>query len=181
MTVHDRTHDRLRSAPAALRAGAFLFLALCLLSLPCPAAADTVSLGAGPGFWFSHSSTAIFLRYEREAAPLFGQDGFWAATAVAWDGPNRAEAIGISRGLRWPFGDAWHADAEFGLNWISHTTDNLGTPVQALLRAAVGKRFDSLDVSLSVLHYSNARWLFGWDGPNNGENFVVLGLGWRFE
>lgn len=181
MTVQDRTHDRLLSAPAAIRAGVFLFLALCLLSLPQPLLGGTVSVGAGPGFWFSHSSNAIFLRYEHEAALLFDQNSFWAATAVAWDGPNSAEAIGVSRGLRWPFGDVWHADAEFGLNWISDTTDNLGTPVQALLRAAVIRKFDSLDVSLGVIHYSNAKWLFGWSGPNNGENFLVLGVGWRFE
>ena len=150
--------------------------------MPRPVRADAVSLGAGPGYYrFSHDSEVVLLRYEHDASPLFNQEGFWAGTFAAWSGENRAEAIGLSRGMRWPFGDRWHADAELGLNWISDTTENLGTPVQILLRAAVGRRLDSLNVSLGVLHYSNARWLVHWDGPNNGENFVVLGVGWRFE
>jgi hypothetical protein len=161
--------------------GALIFsFILFLLVLSPDVFAETLSLEAGQGFHFSGNTQTLFVRYQKDAPLLFGQKGFYEGSVGAWNGPNRVETAGIARGLRFDFGETGYFSAQFGLNYITRKTENLGTLFQFASRLAIGRAIGEYDVSLGYIHFSNGKLFFGWDGPNNGENFVTVQIGRKF-
>jgi hypothetical protein len=153
---------------------------LFLLVLSPDVFADTLSLETGQGFHHSGNTQALFVRYQKDAPLLFGQQGFYEGSVGAWNGPNRVETVGIARGLRFGLGETGYLSAQFGLNYITRKTENLGTLFQFASRLTVGRSIGEYDVSLGYVHFSNGKYFFGWDGPNYGENFVTVQIGRKF-
>jgi len=139
-----------------------------------------LSLEGGQGFHYSGNTQALFLRYQWEAALLFGQEGFWEAALGAWNGPNRVETIGFARGLRFRWQEKNYASAQAGLHYITRRTENLGTPLQFGARLALGRTMGAYDLSIGYVHFSNGKYFFGWEGPNYGEHFVTIQVGRKF-
>ena len=139
-----------------------------------------ISLESGIGVHHSGNTEAVFLRYQTDAPLLLGLEGYYEASLGAWNGPNHAGAIGISRGIQWFWDEKGYLAGSAGVGYINETTDNLGTRFQFLFRAALGLRGDQYDFSLGYVHYSNGKYFFGWDGPNYGENYITLQFGRRF-
>lgn len=161
-----------------MRGAAFVLL---LPLLPCTRALgadDMLALQSGLGFHHSGHTVPLFLRYQHRA-PIFGIDGYYEAVVGGWNGPNGVGTFGLGRGLRLGFGEHYFA-ASAGLSYITDTTANLGTPLELNFHLALGRRFDSIDISIGYVHYSNGKYFFGWEGPNYGENFVTLMAGWWF-
>ncbi len=164
-----------------LPGGALIFsIVLFLLVLSPDVFADALFLETGQGFHHSVNTQALFVRYQKEAPLLFGQKGFYEGSVGAWNGPNRVETVGIARGLRFAFGETDYFSAQAGLHYITRTTDNLGTLFEVALRLAYGRTMGEYDLSLGYIHFSNGKFFFGWDGPNNGENFLTIQLGRKF-
>jgi hypothetical protein len=57
------------------------------------------------------------------------------------------------------------------------TTEHLVTHLQFYFRFAYDWKIGSRDFSLGFTHVSNGKLVFGWDGPNTGENFLTLSIG----
>jgi hypothetical protein len=157
---------------------------LCLVILiagATPAHADGLFVEAGSGFYRSRDADAFFLRYQKEASLLFGQQGFYEASYGHWSGQNHNSAIALARGIRLPWAEEKnYVSGEAGLSFVDRTIDNLGTHFQFLFRLALGRRIGALDFSLGYVHYSNGKYFMGWHGPNYGENFVTLQAGVGF-
>ena len=153
---------------------------LFLLALSPDVFADALSLETGQGFHHSGNTQALFVRYQKDAPLLFGQKGFYEGSVGAWNGPNRVETVGIARGLRFDWGGTAYFSAQFGLNYITRKTENLGTLFQFASRLTIGRSIGEYDVSLGYVHFSNGKYFFGWDGPNYGENFVTVQIGRKF-
>ncbi len=161
--------------------GALIFsIILFFFAFSADVFADTLSLETGQGFHHSGETQALFVRYQKDAPLLFGQKGFYEGSAGAWNGPNRVETAGIARGLRFDWGGTDYFSAQFGLNYITRRTENLGTLFQFASRLAIGRSIGEYDVSLGYVHFSNGKYFFGWDGPNYGENFVTVRIGRKF-
>lgn len=134
-----------------------------------------LGLQTGEGFHHSVRTEPLFIRYQR-SSPIFGIDGYYEAVIGGWNGPNGVFTVGIGRGLRISF-DPLYVAASAGLSYISDTTKNLGTPMEFNFHVAAGRRYESLDISIGYVHYSNGKYFFGWSGPNYGENFFSLMAG----
>ena len=136
-----------------------------------------LSLEAGTGFYYSDNAEALFLRYQRDATPWFGLTEYIELSLGGWNGPTGTEAIGISRGAAWFWTTKYYLAGSAGIGYIADKTDNLGTHFQFLFRVALGRRGETYDLSVGWVHYSNGKYFFGWEGPNNGENFITLQVG----
>jgi hypothetical protein len=158
----------------------FCLVIILLLISAAPVLADGLFVEAGPGFYYSGDTTVMLVRYQKSASALFGHDSFYEATYASWNGPNHADAFSLARGLQWEFEDNVYVSADMGLGHISRTTGNLGTPFVLAFRFASGKRVGSADFSLGLIHYSNGKFVFGWTGPNNSENFLTCSFGMTF-
>lgn len=77
-------------------------------------------------------------------------------------------------------GGGKYFSASGGLGYVARKTDYLGTHPQFLWRLAFGNRFGNYDLSIAQVHYSNGKKIFGWDGPNRGQDFLTLQLGREF-
>jgi len=145
-----------------------------------PASADdSLSYEAGKGFYFSHSANANIFRYRHELDPLFGLSSFFEASYASWNGPDHSDAAALARGIRWGAIDRY-LSFTMGLSYISRTTGNLGQPFEFYLRMAYEKSFGKALFSLGWIHYSDGKFIFGWSGPNNSENFATISLGLLF-
>jgi hypothetical protein len=142
-----------------------------------PAIADNLFVEAGPGFSKSADSTVFLLRYDHNTSRLFKHDSFYEGVLAHWTGSNRAEVIGLARGILWNTGKDQDLRATFGLLGTSRTTEHLGTRFQFYFRFAYDRKIFRRDVSLALIHISNGKLIFGWDGPNSGENFITLSVG----
>ena len=182
VTAFSTDRSRFFTAPPA-PGGALLFLMLCsILYLLCPqrARADMLSLETGRGFHRSTHSDILYLRYHWDAPALFTLPGYYEALLAGWNGRSRAAAVGIARSAQWSFNDRYYLDGSAGVAWLDKTTRNLGTRFQFAFRLAVGRRFDDWELSIGYEHFSNGKLFFNWDGPNNGENFGVIRVGYLF-
>lgn len=133
-------------------------------------------MGAGFGDIRSQGATAIFLRYQARAADLFGSESFYELSLGAWNGSNRNSVIAIARGIRWRWSSRDFLTFELGAAAANRTTDHLGTHAQFVSHIMLGRQFGDYKLSLGQTHYSNAKDLFHWSGPNIGENFLTLEL-----
>ncbi len=158
----------------------FLSAAITLLFPALPASADSLSYETGIGFYFSRSTTTYLFRYQHEAAPLFGLTGYYEALYASWNGPDHANAFGLARGIRWPRTPDEHLSLTAGLSHISRTTNNLGQPFEFYGRLAYEKKVSKALFSIAWIHYSDAKFIFQWSGPNKGENFLTLSVGVLF-
>lgn len=157
-----------------------LFAAITLLFPNLPASADSLSGEAGLGFYFSTDTKAYFLRYQHEAAPLFGFNTHYEVSYATWSGPDHAEAVALAWGIGWARIPDENLSLAAGLSRISRTTSNLGQPVEFYGRLAYAKSVGKALFSIGWIHYSDAKFLFGWSGPNNSENFATLSIGMLF-
>jgi hypothetical protein len=158
----------------------FLIAAITLLSPVPPASADNLSYEAGVGFYFSAGTSTYLLRYQHETKPLFGFSSYYEASYASWNGPDHADAVGLARGIRWAITAAQYISFTAGLSRISRITSNLGQPFEFSGRLAYGMNVGKALFSIGWIHYSDAKFLFGWSGPNNAENFVTLSIGMLF-
>jgi hypothetical protein len=157
-----------------------LFAAITLFYPTLPASADSLSCEAGLGFYFSTDTKAYLLRYQHEAAPLFGFKSHYEISYATWNGPDHAEAIALARGIQWERIPDENLSLTAGFGRISRTTSNLGQPYEFYGRLAYAKSVGKALFSIGWIHYSDAKFLFGWTGPNNSENFATLSLGILF-
>ncbi len=155
-------------------------LAIAALTGAPAVKAETLAIEGGWGDFKSRGTEVVFLRYWKDAPPLFGYDGFYEFSFASWNGPNRNDAIGVARGLRHTWREKRYFSASGGLGYVARTTDYLGTHPQFLWRLAFGNKFGVYDLSIAQVHYSNGKKIFGWNGPNRGQDFLTLQLGREF-
>lgn len=172
-----RIFPRRQSLAACVSALAF---AIATTPYSSFAKANAFSTGVGFGDIRSQGATAIFLRYQTGAAELFGRESFYELSLGAWNGSNRNSAIAIARGIGWYWSSGNFLTIELGAAAVGRTTDHLGTHAQFVSHLVIGRRFGNYDLSLGQTHYSNAKDLFHWTGPNIGENFLTLEFGREF-
>ncbi len=143
-------------------------------------AADGLFIEAGPGWFCSTGAVLSLVRFDKDTSALFGQDSFYEFTYASWDGQNRNRAVSIARGLRWkaPAPFFWTFNA--GISHVYTTTNNLGTEFQFYFRGSYGVTVGKAELSLGLIHYSNGKLVFRWDGPNDGENFATVSVGLIF-
>ncbi len=151
-----------------------------ICSAPTDASADGIFVEGGPGIIQSLSTDIVLLRYQKDVAPLFGKSSFYECIYAYWNGGNHAQDISIARGLRWTLEKNRYFSTALGAGYLDRETGNLGTHFEFYIRLAVGVRTDRYDVSLGYIHISNGKFLLGWDGPDNGENFITLSMGGLF-
>ncbi len=157
-----------------------LWIFICVITLfyfAPPAHADGLFLEGGAGLLFSKNTEAVFLRYQKDAGPLFHHESFYDFSFASWNGPNHDDAVAITRGLKWNWKERNYFSFEAGGAYLKRTSDNLGTRLQFAFRFAFGVRAEKFDISIGYNHISNGKFLFGWSGPNNGENFLSLQIG----
>jgi len=123
----------------------------------------------GPGFIFSNDATALIVRGRIDCSDY-----------ATWNGKNANEAFGLSRGVQWQTTEHGAVILSEGLSHIDRTTSNLGQPFEFFGRLAYEQQVGATIVSLGWIHISDAKFLFGWSGNNNGENFLTLSLGIPF-
>jgi len=148
--------------------------------LPAVARGDGLFAEGGEGFLFSSNTEALFVRYMKDARPLFGRESFYDFSVASWNGPNHDDAVAITRGLRWDWKEKNYFSFEAGGAYLERTTDNLGTRLQFAFRFAFGLKAEEYDISIGYNHFSNGKEIFHWSGPNNGENFLTLQIGLVF-
>jgi hypothetical protein len=142
------------------------------------ACADSLFIEAGPGIFKSEDSIAVLMRYQRNTSRLFNRPSYYEAIAAYWSSDSRDKAIGLARGVAWSREQkSRFLSASFGLLGVSRTTDHLGTRFQFYFRFAYNSRIVNRDFSAGLIHISNGKMIFGWDGPNSGENFITFSLG----
>jgi hypothetical protein len=157
-----------------------LIAAITVLFPVLPASADSLSYEAGLGFYFSTSSNMYILRYRHETVPLFGFSSYYEASYASWDGRNHSEAIALARGIRWERTADEYLSLTTGLSHISRTTLNLGQPFEFYGRLAYEKNVGKALFSIGWIHYSDAKFIFHWSGPNISENFWTFSIGVLF-
>ncbi len=158
----------------------FLVVTISLLFPALPASADSLSYEAGVGFLYSRSTTAYLLRYQHETSTLFGLGSYYEASYASWNGPDHDKAFSLARGIRWPRTTDDYLSLTAGLSRINRTTSNLGQPFEFYGRLAYEKSVGKAHFSIGWIHYSDAKFLFGWSGPNKSENFLTLSIGMLF-
>ncbi len=155
-----------------------LLLTLLML-LPPVLRADMVGIDVGRGNHNSKKSSAAFFRYVRELPawqnmPLYGE-----FLAGRWDGAHDNQAFSLGLGTRYPLSERWSLGGSAGVGYVENRNSNLGTHPQFVFRFGINYRIGRAELSLTQRHYSNGKGLFQWDGPNVGENFLMLGLAWE--
>lgn len=152
------------------------YVLVLLFSSPVPA--DDLFVDIGAGVFKSEHSGSLFLRYQKETSQLLRRPSYWEGVAGYWTNSNSASALGIARGIAWNRANRDHFfSTTFGVLAVSRTTQHLGTHFQFYFREAFHMKLGGADVSLGLTHISNGKLVFGWTGPNTGENFVTLAVG----
>jgi hypothetical protein len=159
--------------------GCILFAASVLVFslLPAGDADAAFFVEGGEGFYYSHNTEVVMVRYQLEASALFNEESFYEVSYAAWNGLNRNQALGLARGIRFERTADGSVSITMGLCRIHGTSMNLGQPYEFYGRLAFEKQLGTTLVSIGWIHYSDAKFLFHWPGPNNGENFLTLSLG----
>lgn len=153
----------------------FCFAILALLTPPV--SADNLFLETGPGFFKSLGTQLFVLRYKKDTSTVFGWPSYYEALLAHWNGEDRDNAIAISRAISFPVGFEQYFSPTLGIAGVRRKTAHLGTAFQFYFRFAYDFKIKGRDVSLAIVHYSNGKMFFGWDGPNSGENFLTLSVG----
>lgn len=153
---------------------------LLLFFVPAPTDAAGLFIEGGEGFYFSHNTEVIVVRIRLDASRLFDRESFYEAAYASWNGHEHDEAIAIARGIRWAGTGDSSVSLTAGLSHIQRTTSNLGQPFEFYGRLAFDKEIGKAVVSIGWIHFSDAKFLFQWSGPNNAENFLTLSLGMYF-
>lgn len=149
-----------------------------LLAANSLARAEELSIALGGGNLRSHGEAA-FVAWRRPAASLLGSASYAELALGAWSGPDGNEAVTLSRGVRVPVA-AHYFSASLGLGYVAERTERLGTHLQFVARLAFSRPLGDYELAIAQRHYSNGQLLFGWSGPNRGENFLGLELARRF-
>jgi hypothetical protein len=138
--------------------------------------AEKIAIDVGRGIHHTHDSDALFVRYIDEAREhvLVGRN-FFEWSLAGWDGPHRNKALGLALGTRGQWG-AFHLDGSIGAAYLAHKTALSGTNQQFIVRVGAGVTVGKMEIGLFATHYSNAKPVFGWDGPNAGYDFLTLQL-----
>lgn len=84
---------------------------------------------------------------------------------------------GASVGIRVPISNL-SLQGTFGFAGIQNVPRTLGTSFEFRSTAGVRWNADSYIIHLRLTHFSNARKVFGFRGPNLGENFLTLNIQW---
>ncbi len=146
-------------------------------ALPPSVFADNLFIEGGTGFAKSWQEAVIGLRFQHDTSRLFGRPSFYEAVYLYWSDSNRAQGLGFARSIVGELTERTSLSGSFGLMAVSHKTQHLGTTLQFYFRLAYAVRLDHRQISLDVTHISNGKAVFGWDGPNSGENFLILSVG----
>ena len=157
-----------------------LFAVIILLSPAFTASADSLSGEFGLGFVFSSGSDIYLLRYRHFFDPLMGISTFGEAVFASWDGENHSTAVGLAPGIQLKITPNQAVSITPGLTHISRTTENLGQPFEFYGRVAYERTIGKAILSIAYIHFSDAKFIFEWSGPNRGENFVTLSIGMLF-
>jgi hypothetical protein len=162
--------------------GVVLFAATVLVLSLLPAGVEGAGLfvEGGEGFYFSHNTEVFLVRYQLEASALFNEESFYEVSYAAWDGRNDNEAVGLARGIRWELTSDDSVNLTMGLSRVYGPSSNLGQPYEFYGRLAYEKLLGRALFSIGWVHYSDAKFLFHWSGPNTSENFLTLSLGANF-
>lgn len=156
---------------------AFLIFLLVFMLTGCPVLANDLFVEAGPGLFKSFYSFGYFVRYHRETSRLFDFPSYYEAVGAYWTNTSHATAFALARGIEWRKEEKQHfLSTDFGVMGISRTTEHLGTRFQFYFRMAYNTAISGREASIGFIHVSNGKLVFGWDGPNNGENFITLSV-----
>jgi hypothetical protein len=157
-------------------------------------AVDGVSFEAGAGKKVDMARAGLQWDWNKQWFKSNGSfiGGYWDVTAGQWretrfqnmPGASRhISAIGITPVFRYQSTDkkGFYAEAGIGAHLFSHLYDNDGKQESTAFlfgdHLGIGYVFSNrLDLGLKLQHFSNA----GIKEPNDGVNFVVLKLGYRF-
>jgi hypothetical protein len=156
--------------------------ALCLAALASPlTASERMAVEIGRGTHNNRGSDALFLRYayELRESLLPGQN-FYEWSFGTWDGQARNNAAGFALGTRGRW-ERFHLDGGIGVAYLEDKTPLSGTHQQFSVRLGAGVVYERIDVSLYLTHYSNAKLVFGWDGPNSGYDFITVQIGYALK
>lgn len=149
---------------------------LCTVSCAPPiAVAQKIAVDIGHGLHNNHrDSDAVFLRYmDTSRTSVLPGENFYEWSLATWDGPHRNNAVSLALGTRGRW-ESFHLDGSIGVAYLDHKTRLSGTHQQFIVRLGGGVTIGKADVGIFATHYSNAKPLFGWDGPNAGYDFVTL-------
>lgn len=155
----------------------FSFMLAAVFAAPA-ARADLFAFESGRGNHNSRGSDARFLRYQHDMLSLWKFVGFIEFTGGSWDGDNKNSSVGAGGGLRYAFTKRSYFSTAVGIAYVTDRTDNLGTHPQFQWRFALGRRIGRVDLALAQIHYSNGKSIFRWEGPNVGDNFLTLQIGY---
>jgi hypothetical protein len=153
--------------------------ALCLAALAGPlGASEKIAVEAGRGIHNNRGSDALFLRYADDFREswLLGQN-FYEWSLGTWDDEARNNGIGFALGTRGRW-ERFHLDGSVGVAYLEDKTVLSGTHQQFSVRLGAGFVYERIDVSVYLTHYSNAKPVFDWDGPNAGYDFITLQVGY---
>lgn len=153
-----------------------IFCLFILALLASPVSADNLFFETGPGFFKSLGTQVFVLRYTKDTSTVFGWPSYYEALFAHWTGEDRDNAAAIARAISFPIGCEQYFSSTLGLAAVSQETDHLGTNFQFYFRFAYDFKIKGRDFSLAIIHYSNGKMIFGWDGPNSGENFLTLSV-----
>ena len=154
-----------------------ILFCLCIgIAAEIPASADGLFIETGPGVGLSLGSAGVLLHYKKDTGPLFERNSFTEGFAAAWSGINHNEALGLAKGLRWDEHDDHYYSTTLGICEISRISENLGRTIQFYIRLAYETKMNNRDVSIALNHFSDGKWILGWKGANNGENFITISI-----
>jgi hypothetical protein len=156
-----------------------ILLVLLLAWSPAVTRADLIGIDAGRGNHNTMDTDAVFFRYVRELGMWIDMPIYGEFLAGRWDGTFENQAISLGLGTRYPFSDRWSLGGSAGVGYVHERNSHLGTHPQFVFRFGINYRVGKTEFSLTQRHYSNGKGIFGWDNPNVGENFVMLGLAWE--
>ncbi len=151
--------------------GITIIFAMC-----SPAFADSLFIEGGTGFAKSWQEAVLGLRFQHDTSRLFGLPSYYEAVYLYWSDSNRAQGLGFARSLVGELTERTSLSGSFGLMAVSHKTEHLGTTLQFYARLGYMVRLDHRHISFDITHISNGKAVFGWDGPNSGENFLTLSV-----
>ncbi len=160
-----------------IRIALVFIVLLANMLLSAPAFADNLFVDYGLGFMHSSGSQFLELRYQHDTSKLFGKPSFYEWLVDYWTNDFSSTGFGVVRGVRWTRGTEHYLSTSFGIMGISHTTKHLGTRYQFHFRLAYNFKAAGSNLAFAFTHISNGKLLFGWDGPNMGENFISLSVG----
>jgi hypothetical protein len=154
----------------------FIFIFVFIFALSPSVSADSLFIEGGAGYAKSWEEAVLGLRFQHDTSLIFDQPSFYEAVYLWWSNENRAQGLGFARSIVWEATERNSFSFSFGLMVVNHKTEHLGTNLQFYSRLSYSLRPDGHRIGLDITHISNGKALFGWDGPNSGENFLTLSV-----